>query len=758
MRRVALLLVVVLLVGMMPCFTSPAVAKDKEGKGYIIITKDNGKKKKLKESKKEKIKKNGRYSNLDDNNLLYMDLTKEEAKQLKKDKDILLVEEDFEVQLSFTIPEDDEMEGYDMANEPIDQETAEPLSPAEETPWNITAIGVDPVAEAGRMVAEESKVKVGVMDSGILTTPEIDVMEHHNFIGEDDEIIVTYQDYTGHGTSVAGVISAKLDGEGVVGVNPNAALYSLRVFDDENKAPLSRIIEAVFWAIDNGMDVLNMSFSTSVDSEALHYAIQQAYAAGIVMVAAAGNQGGAVQYPAAYDEVVAVGSVDQQLQRSGFSATDGKLDVVAPGEDILSTSYLWGYMAVDGTSLSTAHVTGLASLILQQNPALTPGQVKEVLRQTAIPLGTDCGCGMINTANVYTLLASGQPIEPGMEPEVSLGGTVPEYEETDYVVGEWSGTNHKNLVNDSGVTPAKLDMDFVKHYVQYADKYYQNGHDETIRYERAIHGRLNYVANSRFLYTVAYYYFNATGSTVLNPTNVFNNTYLKGLQGYDPRMKDVVWDLYKQHTALLQNYCPNTNKKMASALIGLVIHLSTDAFAHRTVITKYDKLLSSHFDMTVDNGCKQITKEKCTGQRPIGEDEVCHHWECLKKAITNKWVDSIDIKFFQHGSNYKKSSLYEDNIGWYGARFTKASAHATKSILTYAKNGSGWQRKTFTPIYDGIDYTYDTESIQSYYEYASLDTSFLDTATWAAIDTDNGNAGVNTIGNRTYDDTTGTVK
>lgn len=260
MRRLSLLLVVVLLVGMMPCFTSPAVAKDKEGKGYIIITKDNGKKKKLKESKKEKIKKNGRYSNLDDNNLLYMDLTKEEAKQLKKDKDILLVEEDFEVQLSFTIPEDDEMEGYDMANEPIDQETAEPLSPAEETPWNITAIGVDPVAEAGRMVAEESKVKVGVIDSGILTTPEIDVMGHHNFIGEDDEIIVTYQDYTGHGTSVAGVISAKLDGEGVVGVNPNAALYSLRVFDDENKAPLSRIIEAVFWAIDNGMDVLNMSF------------------------------------------------------------------------------------------------------------------------------------------------------------------------------------------------------------------------------------------------------------------------------------------------------------------------------------------------------------------------------------------------------------------------------------------------------------------------------------------------------------------
>lgn len=757
MRRLSLLLVVVLLVGMMPCFTSPAVAKDKEGKGYIIITKDNGKKKKLKESKKEKIKKNGRYSNLDDNNLLYMDLTKEEAKQLKKDKDILLVEEDFEVQLSFTIPEDDEMEGYDMANEPIDQETAEPLSPAEETPWNITAIGVDPVAEAGRMVAEESKVKVGVMDSGILTTPEIDVMEHHNFIGEDDEIIVTYQDYTGHGTSVAGVISAKLDGEGVVGVNPNAALYSLRVFDDENKAPLSRIIEAVFWAIDNGMDVLNMSFSTSVDSEALHYAIQQAYAAGIVMVAAAGNQGGAVQYPAAYDEVVAVGSVDQQLQRSGFSATDGKLDVVAPGEDILSTSYLWGYMAVDGTSLSTAHVTGLASLILQQNPALTPGQVKEVLRQTAIPLDTDCGCGMINTGNVYTLLASGQPIEPGMEPEVSLGGTVPEYEETDYVVGEWSGTNHESLVNDSGVTPANLDMDFVKHYVQYADKYYQNGTGETIRYERSLHARLNYVANSRFLYTIAYYYYKeANKEAVLNPTTIFSKDYVQNLSAYDPCLKDVVWDLYNNHIKLEDGYEPATNKEMASALMGLAIHVSTDAFAHRTLITSYAKLDDKYFDTTPTTTlCSKTSKANCISPVAKENKQLCKHFDCIKKAIQNKWVDSIDIKFFTITTS---ASIYEDNTNWYPERYTVASKHATKCLLSYLQADSGWQRKTFTPYYDGITYGYDTENLKPYYINAGLDTSFLTDTVWAKISWDQGNGSRYTVDTRVYNDTTGGVK
>lgn len=229
---------------------------------------------------------------------------------------------------------------------------------------------------------------------GVLTTDEIGMADHLNFIEANDDIIVTYQDYSGHGTGVAGIIEAKLDGKGIVDINPN------------------------------------------VDSKALHYAIQQAYAAGIVMVAAAGNEGGTVQYPAAYEEVISVGSVNQKQTLSDFSATGDNLDVVAPGEDILSTSYLWGYMAADGTSLSAAHVTGLVSLILQQNPTLTPAQVKEVIRQSAIPLGENCGSGMVNGKNAYALLASGQPIEPGMEPEISLDEDVPEYEETAYVKGE----------------------------------------------------------------------------------------------------------------------------------------------------------------------------------------------------------------------------------------------------------------------------------------------------------------------------------
>ena len=261
LRTVSMLLALVLLIGMLPSNIQSASAKPKGDGNYIVITKDNGKKKKLKEQKKDKIKKHGRYSNMDENNVLYMDLTKEEAKQLKKDKDILMVEEDFDISLSFALPEDDEMDGYDMSNEPITSEVEKVRTPEEEIQWNISAVGVDPQEKAERVIVEENKVKIGILDSGVLTTDEIGMADHLNFIEADDDIIVTYQDYTGHGTGVAGIIGAKLDGKGIVGINPNAELYSLRVFGEENKAPVSRIIEGIMWAIDYDIDVLNMSFS-----------------------------------------------------------------------------------------------------------------------------------------------------------------------------------------------------------------------------------------------------------------------------------------------------------------------------------------------------------------------------------------------------------------------------------------------------------------------------------------------------------------
>ena len=117
------------------------------------------------------------------------------------------------------------------------------------------------------------------------------------------------------------LIAAKDNGEGITGINPNAEIYSYRVLGDGNKAPISRVVEAIYMAINHKVNIINMSFGISEYSEALEKAVQDAADAGILVVAAAGNTGSeGVQYPAAYDEVMAVGAVDKDGSVEQYSA------------------------------------------------------------------------------------------------------------------------------------------------------------------------------------------------------------------------------------------------------------------------------------------------------------------------------------------------------------------------------------------------------------------------------------------------------
>lgn len=176
--------------------------------------------------------------------------------------------------------------------------------------WNIVSVGSE---EGGILTidgdAALDPVKVAILDSGVDYTEDIDVYMRKNFIPGEDEISVIYEDISGHGTSVAGIIAAKDNDEGITGINPYVQLYSARILDENKQAPASRVVAAIDWAIEQDVDIINISFGTTVDSEEIHAAIRRAYDAGILIVAAAGNNG-VVEYPAAFDEVVAVGAVD----------------------------------------------------------------------------------------------------------------------------------------------------------------------------------------------------------------------------------------------------------------------------------------------------------------------------------------------------------------------------------------------------------------------------------------------------------------
>lgn len=229
---------------------------------------------------------------------------------------------------------------------------------------------------------ETRKVRVALIDSGIDYSQDIEVKMRKNFIPGEDEVSILYEDSTGHGTSIAGMIGAKKNEIGITGVCPEVTLYSARVLDAKNEAPIGRVIEAIHWAIKEKVNIINISFGTKTDSKLLHEAVQTAYEAGILIIAAAGNQG-VLEYPAAYEEVMAVGAVNRSGDLCSYSPIDEKIEVVAPGERIISSGAFDGVLVCSGTSIAAAQVTGMAALLWEKDLTLPADFIRNLIQYSA---------------------------------------------------------------------------------------------------------------------------------------------------------------------------------------------------------------------------------------------------------------------------------------------------------------------------------------------------------------------------------------
>ncbi|MEK7067800.1 MAG: S8 family peptidase, partial [Patescibacteria group bacterium] len=199
----------------------------------------------------------------------------------------------------------------------------------------------------------------------------------------------------GHGTHIAGIIAAVDNTFGVVGVGPQISLYGVKVLNRNGSGYLSDVIEGLDWAIANGMQVINMSLGTSSDIQSFRDAVQRVNAAGIVQVAAAGNSGGAVNFPGAYPEVIAVSATDNTNTIASWSSRGSEVDLAAPGVNIYSTYRGSKYATLSGTSMASPHVAGAAALVLTQtakcdsdfNGVCSPVEVQQRLENTAEDLG-----------------------------------------------------------------------------------------------------------------------------------------------------------------------------------------------------------------------------------------------------------------------------------------------------------------------------------------------------------------------------------
>ncbi|OXT16083.1 hypothetical protein B9K06_18100 [Bacillus sp. OG2] len=197
-----------------------------------------------------------------------------------------------------------------------------------------------------------------------------------------------------HGTHVAGIIAAeKGNGIGGYGINPNAKILPINVFDGYNSGSDYVIAEAILYAVDQGAKVINMSLGGYGESKIMEEAVAKAIEAGVTVVAAAGNES-TDQYsmPASYEGVISVGSTNSRNQLSSYSNFGPSVDVVAPGEAVYSSTYYptrsqSSFTEMDGTSMASPVVAGVASLILSKYPDLKPYQVEALIETTAKNLG-----------------------------------------------------------------------------------------------------------------------------------------------------------------------------------------------------------------------------------------------------------------------------------------------------------------------------------------------------------------------------------
>ena len=184
-------------------------------------------------------------------------------------------------------------------------------------------------------------IRVGIIDTGIdVDHPDLagafaggwDFV-HEDAIPEEEAVGQGYA----HGTRMAGVIAAADNAFGVVGVAPGVSLYALKVFPMSGGARTSDIIRALQWAVDHHLDVVNCSFGGDDPSQLEAEAYQAARDANVLVIAAVGNDGTHVRYPAAYPSVVAVSGVDRLGKHASFSNRGDEVDLVAPGVDVMST-------------------------------------------------------------------------------------------------------------------------------------------------------------------------------------------------------------------------------------------------------------------------------------------------------------------------------------------------------------------------------------------------------------------------------------
>lgn len=540
--------------------------------------------------------------------------------------------------------------------------------------WNIKCLNAEKSYEESKNL---KKIKVAILDSGLDYDEDLPAVEKKDFLGQG-ELHPLYQDMTGHGTSVASLICAKENEDRITGIAANVELYIGRIFGARNDAPVERVVRAVNWAIQEKVNIIHMSFGTEEYSEELENVIEKAYKSGILIIAAAGNVGQApedestIEYPAAFDNVISVGATNKYNNMADFSSTGTELDVVAPGNQILTDGAFGGVAVDNGTSISAAQVTGVAAVLWGKHPDKSNEFIKNLLVGSANKEAVnseDCGEGLVDykeaeknykEMNVAYEAYKKEGVSEKKAAE-KAGGDLPEntknveeHGEVNYVNASWSRNDHKDIVekgNKNGeetYIPAS-DIDYVKMGVVHSDSYEKWSQMSRNPY---FHGRDNYFVNTHYLYCLAEKYIDEKAGFPTKEELKVNGRYINNdkIEAVSKKLKaeNVLSDYFKsfqdKEDIFLKGYSEEARKKIETdtktqgyVLLGAAIHNLTDTFSHN-VYKKTAKQYGGLWCPTVHDDKKlALNWKKRVLSGNVGKSEKNYLNYLLKNfAITDK--------------------------------------------------------------------------------------------------------------------------
>jgi subtilisin family serine protease len=282
--------------------------------------------------------------------------------------------------------------------------------------WNLRRIGME---RAWDLRPDASDVTVAVLDTGVdLTHPDLKANLLTDVGYDFLDGVPSPQDDESHGTAVAGIIGALGNNhEGVTGVAWHVKILPIKALNSQGRGPDSAMVKAILYAADNGAKIINISSTGTRYSAALETAVQYAQDRGALIVAAAGNTGNgdnAVDYPAAFDGVLAVAAIDDKDQLASFSQRQSYVSLAAPGVDVPSTAWAGAgrglYASQSGTSIAAPHVSGAAAILWALRPDLSAGDIANALQNNADKVASSdpgYGAGILNVARAVAALRLG---------------------------------------------------------------------------------------------------------------------------------------------------------------------------------------------------------------------------------------------------------------------------------------------------------------------------------------------------------------